>query len=112
MKKVFALNHCNYGRWLPVYLFDLLTTASDIYNNSAFQMAMNEFSTIALDEVHEQNNIKSVGGVTRLLNRQEDSAFRWELCSHDLSKMLLDFEELDSHHIFSWVTSRNNEITS
>ena len=39
--------------------------------------------------------LKGVGGVTHLLNRQDDSALlRWELCSHHLSKMLVDFEEL------------------
>ena len=63
----------------------------------SFQKSSREFANIALDQFHEQNNavLKSVGGVTNFLNRQDESALvRWELCSHDLSKMLLDFEDI------------------
>ena len=58
-----------------------------------------EFSSIALDEVHEQNNavLKSIAGVTHILNRQDESTLlRWELCSHDLAKYLKDFEDVCS----------------
>ena len=76
----------------------------DIYQNFkdghfSFQKSNREFSSIALDQVHEQNNaaLKSVAGVTHILNRQDESALlRWELCSHDLAKYLKDFEDVCS----------------
>ena len=95
MKWFFALDHYNYVRWQSVHLFDLLSLENslpDIYQNFkdghfSFQKPNREFSSIALDQVHEQNNavLKSVAGVTHILNRQDESALlRWELCPHDL----------------------------
>ena len=41
--------------------------------------------------------INGVGGATHLLNRPDDAALvRWELCVHELSKVLPDFEFLSS----------------
>ena len=76
----------------------------DIYQNFkhgyfSFETPNRIFSSIALDQVHEQNNavLKSVAGVTHILNRQDESALlRWELCSHDLAKYLKDFENICS----------------
>ena len=84
MKWFFALDHYNYARWLSVHLFDLLSLENslpDIYQNFkdghfSFQKSNREFSSIALDQVHEQNNavLKSVAGVTHILNTQDESA--------------------------------------
>ena len=76
----------------------------DIYQNFkdgyfSFEKSNRKFSSIDLDQVHEQNNavLKSVAGVTHILNRQDESALlRWELCSHDLAKYLKDFENICS----------------
>ena len=60
---------------------------------------MSEFSCIALDQVHKQNNtiIKGIGGATHLVNRSDESPLiRWELCAGELSKLLRDFEETPS----------------
>ena len=95
MKWFIALDHNNYARWLLVHLFDLLSLENSyIYQkfkdgHFSFQKSNREFSSIALDQVHEQNNavLKSVADVTHILNRQDESALlRWELCSHDLAK--------------------------
>ena len=105
MKWFLALDHYNYARWVSVHLFDLLSPENsfpDVYQNFkdghfSFQKSNREFSSIALDQVHEQNNavLKSVAGVTYILNRQDESALlRWELCSHDLAKYLKDFEDV------------------
>ena len=107
MKWFFALDHYNYACWLSVHLFDLLSLENnlpDIYQNFkdghfSFQKSNPEFSSIALDQVHEQNNavLKSVAGVTHILNRQDESALlRWELCSHDLAKYLKYFQDVCS----------------
>ena len=54
----------------------------DIYENLkkgffSFQKSTREFSRMALDQVHEQNNrvIKSTGGATDLVNKSDQSAF-------------------------------------
>ena len=103
----FSLDHYNYSRWLSVHFFDLLhleTNSPDIFNHFSngfftFQKTMSEFSCIALDQVHEQNNtiIKGIGGATHVVNRSDESPLiRWELCAGELSKLLRDFEETPS----------------
>ena len=60
---------------------------------------MTEFSCMALDEVHEQNNtiIKGIGGATPLVNRSDESPLlRWELCDGEFSKLLRDFGDSQS----------------
>ena len=107
VKWFFALDHYNYACWLSVHLFDLLSRENslpDIYQNFkdgyfSFEKSNRKFSSIALDQVHEQNNavLKSVAGVTHILNRQDESALlRWELCSHDLAKYLKDSKDVCS----------------
>ena len=104
MKWIFALDHIHYLRWLTVHLFDLVNLPwqhPDVYENFykgyfTFNKSCSEFSTMALDQLHEQNNetIKGVGGATRLLNKEEESALiRWELCGSEVSNMIASFEE-------------------
>ena len=87
--------------------FDLLSLENslpDFYQNFkdgyfSFHKSNWEFSSIALDQVHEQNNavLKSVPGVTHILNRQDESALLWwELCSYDIAKYLKDFKDVYS----------------
>ena len=64
MKWFFALDHYNCARWLSVHLFNLLNLENslpDIYQNFkdgdfSFQKSNREFSSITLDQAHEQNN--------------------------------------------------------
>ena len=80
-----------------IYLPDIYQNFKD--GHFSFQKSNWEFSSIALDQVQEQNNavLKSVAGVTHILNTQDESALlRWELCSHDLAKYLKDFEDVCS----------------
>ena len=65
----------------------------------SFQKSNREFLSIALRQVHEQNNavLKSAASATHILNRQDESALlRWELCSHDLAKYLKDSKDVCS----------------
>ena len=98
MKWFFALDHYNYARWQSVHLFNFLSLQNilpDIYQNFkdghfSFQKSNREFSSIALDKVHKQNNavLKSVAGVTNILNRQDES--------EDLDEYFKDFEDICS----------------
>ena len=64
MKWYFALDHYNYTRWLTVHLFDLVNLEKqhpDVYENFSkgyftFNKSCSEFSSMALDQLHEQNN--------------------------------------------------------
>ena len=66
------------------------------YNGKfTFQKTVSQFSNMALDQVHEQNNtiVKGIGGATHLVNVSDESPLiRWELCAGELSKLLFDFE--------------------
>ena len=105
MKWYFSLDHFNYSRWLTVHLFDLVNIQKnhpDIYDDFckgffSFNKTSSQFSAMALDQVHEQNNelIKGAGGATRLLNREEESSLlHWELCGSEITNMLSSFETL------------------
>ena len=85
MKWLFCMDHYHYARWASVYLLDIMhlqLTCPDIYNefnagNFSFSKTKREFSKMAADQLHEQNNdiFKSVSGVTNLFNREDQSAF-------------------------------------
>ena len=53
---------------------------------SPFKKTVVQFSKMARDQVHEQNNevIKGTSGAMLLLNRQDESGLEhWELCGHE-----------------------------
>ena len=63
----------------------------------SFQKTFTEFSRIATDQVHEQNNkvIKGHVGATHLLNKEDESALiRWETCGPDIARIVSEFEDL------------------
>ena len=60
-----------------------------------FQKTSTEFSRIALDQVHEQNNayVKGVAGATHLVNSTDEAGLiRRELWSNELAMMIQEFE--------------------
>lgn len=73
----------------------------DVYDNFckgyfSFNKTCSESYTMALDQLHEQNNeiIKGAGWTTRLLKRKEESALlRWEICGNEIINMIKSFEE-------------------
>ena len=59
--------------------------------NFSFLKTNKQFSRMALDQIHEQNNKyrKSVSGATSLIDRQDDSALvRCELCGPELCQII------------------------
>ena len=110
VKWFFALDHYNYARWLSVHLMDLNQlhiNCPDIYENFtdghfSFQKTSRQFSKMAPDQVHEQNNevIKGTSGVTHLLNRFDTSGLeRCELCGHEISRIITKFESDMTYNI-------------
>ena len=78
---IFALDHVHYARWLPVFIEDMINISKNnekntkaIFNsfNKGFftvRKTNNPFSSIGIDQAHEQNNkiIKVDGGAIGLL---------------------------------------------
>ena len=72
----FANNNVNYARWLPVHLKDMMSleqqhpeVAREFHKgNVVVHKPRREFSAIAIDQAHEQNNavIKGDGGAVGL----------------------------------------------
>ena len=83
MKYIFALNHYNYARWLSLHVDNLLKlecTCPDVCKefcngNFVTSKTENPFSSIAIDQTHEQNkiDIKRVGGASGLLSHDMDA---------------------------------------
>ena len=79
----FILDKYHYARWLAIHLFDLLTLDvkfPEVYTQMqkgffSFQKSNREFSRMALDQIHEQNNrvIKSCADAVDLVNKEEES---------------------------------------
>ena len=116
MKWYFILDRYNYARWLSVHLFDLMTMEvryPDVYDSMvsgcfSFQKTNHEFSRMALDQVHEQNNrtIKASGGATNLVNKADDSALiRWETCGPDIARLITEFEDSMQNEVIPNCTS-------
>ena len=82
IKCFFAMDHYKYARWCSVHLFDfsdLEFSAPSLYEELktgkfSFQKTVSDFSSLAPDQVHEQNNekIKRLGGESHLLNRPNE----------------------------------------
>ena len=104
IKWYFIFHKFNFSRWLSVHLFDLMTVETmflDIYENfnkgfATFQKSENQFSQMALGQVHKQNNrtTKSCGGATGLVNNVEEPALIWwKTCGPELARITHKFEE-------------------
>ena len=104
LKCYFIFDKVHYSRWLTVHVFDLLnlkTKHPDVYDNMiqgcfSFQKTSREFSRMALDQVHEQNNrvIKASNGAIHCMNRSDESALiRWETCGPDIARLITEFED-------------------
>ena len=117
----FIFNHVHYARWLTIHWFDLFnlqSTFPDLFEQFSnggftFQKSERSFSRIGLDQIHEQNNkvIKGAGGASDLLNREDDSALlRWEVCSPELARVILEFEDcLDKNDIPAESRTKHHE---
>ena len=66
----FALDHHNYASWIPAHIRDIESLPSTIlqeieeHHHWVVRKTTNRFSTIPIDQAHEQNNevVKGSGG--------------------------------------------------
>ena len=98
---LFALDHTNYARWLPVHIADMINLSSthpEVYNefkkgNFAVQKTSKAFSAMSVDQCHEQMNkdIKGDGGAVGLTENQQ-ALERWLLAGPEISRLVIEFE--------------------
>ena len=102
MPWVFALDHVNYSRWLPIHISDMLKLNSlhpgiyQAFQNGHFvvQRSKHRFSSIGLDHNHEQLNkdIKGDSGVKGLFNNP-DSLRKWMIAGPEIARLVREFEK-------------------
>lgn len=96
----FALDHHNYARWIPIHIRDLENLPLSILEE--FQQrghwvinnTKNRFSSIPIDQAHEQNNkvVKGSGGAVGLT--ENPSAFRkWMVSGPEQARLLKEFQD-------------------
>lgn len=96
----FALDHVNYARWMPVHIKDMKSLPQPIKDEFekrghwVLSKTNNLFSSIPVDQAHEQQNayVKGSGGCIGLT--ENPVAFRrWMLAGPELARLLNQFEE-------------------
>lgn len=100
---MFALDHINYSRWLPVHIRDMCELPvkhADVFqefNSGSFVVHKTNrpFSAIALDHAHEQENasIKGDGGAVGLTENPA-ALRRWMVSGPEIARMIKEFENL------------------
>ena len=106
---MFALDRTNYARWLPVHIRDMtelpnkhLHVYKEFTSCGKFtvQKTANAFSSIPLDQAHEQNNefIKGEGGVIGI-TENPNALLRWMVAGPDLARMVAEIERVEEEHI-------------
>ena len=94
---MFALNYVHYGRWLPVYLWDLENLhdhAPSLYKQfSDFHFTVKKttqnFSNISIDQAHEQNNklVKIDSAAVSILDSPQ-ALLKWSVAGPEITSML------------------------
>ena len=97
---VFALDHPNYARWLPVHIRDMVVLEQrnpDVAHQFAqgkfvVHKTQRSFSAIALDHAHEQNNklIKGNGGAVGLAENGSQ-LLRWIVSGPEVARVVHEF---------------------
>ena len=91
-------------KWATRSQYSLATIGVSVVVDVNQIKSHHQFSRIALDQVHKQNNevIKGKGGAASVLNSQNDSALiRWETCSPEVARIVSEFEELIDNYCSS-----------
>ena len=114
VKWYYACDHYHYAHWVTVHLYDLVnfpTTSPYLYKcfsdgYFAFQKSNKKFSLMGIDQAHKQNNvvIKGMGGATSVLNKDHESGLAWwELCLHELSLIINEYERNPQEKTCFWM---------
>uniref|UniRef100_H3A1T1 Uncharacterized protein n=1 Tax=Latimeria chalumnae TaxID=7897 RepID=H3A1T1_LATCH len=112
-------NNVHYARWLPIHFRDMMSIeqlAREFHKGSfVVHKFGREFSTLAIDQAHEQNNavVKGDGGVTGL-NEDPSALKRW-MVAGPVSRLVVEYEvvsgtkdtmKTSSHHEQTEATQR------
>jgi len=107
----FALDRTHYARWVSVHIRDmacLSTICPSVYNEFVagkftVKKTVCQFSAIAIDQAHEQNNaaVKGDGGAVGLTD-DEHALRRWSIAGPEVARLIGEFEaaadtEADTH---------------
>lgn len=99
----FSNNNVNYARWLPVHLRDMMSleqrhpdVASEFHKgNFVVHKTRKDFSAMAIDQAHEQNNavVKGDGGAVGLTEDQ-GALRRWMVAGPEVSRLVAAYEAM------------------
>ena len=101
---MFALDRTNYSRWLPVHIRDMVELPNKhphVYKEFStsggkftVQKMTNTFSSIPLDQAHEQNNelIKGDGGGGIGITETPSALLRRMVAGPELARVVKEFE--------------------
>ena len=99
----FANNNVNYACWLPVHLKDMMSleqhhpeVVREFHKgNFVVHKSKKEFSAIAIDQAHEQNNavIKGDRGAVGL-TEDPGALWRWMVAGPELSRLIAGYEAM------------------
>ena len=97
----FALNHTNYARWLPVHIRDMMTLAqihpavAREFEAGKFvvRKTCHSFSSLPIDQAHEQNNkrVNGDGGAVGL-TQSTSQLLRWMVAGPEVARAIGEFE--------------------
>ena len=119
----FALDYTNYARWLPIHIRDMKCLPGPVQQSLrkcwVISKSSNTFSSIPIDQAHEQNNarVKGSGGAVGLT--ESPVAFRrWMVAGPETARVLQEFEnqlkgetnvdEKNKHHEVSTISEMGN----
>ena len=93
----FALDHTNYARWLPIHIRDMKCLPRPVQESFrkcwVISKSSNTFSSIPIDQAHEQNkaSVKGSGGAVGLT--ESPVAFRrWMVAGPETARVLQEFK--------------------
>lgn len=97
----FSLDHHHYARWIPVHLRDMVTLNGThpetfgefLKGNFVVKKTTHSFSSIAIDQAHEQNNasVKGDGGTVGLTENHA-ALRRWMVSGPEMARLIGEFE--------------------
>ena len=94
---LFAFDHYNYACWVPTHIRDMLSLPDSIKQNFmrywVVSKTKNRFSSIPIDQMHEQENakVKGIGGVIGL-TKNPIALRHWMMCGTELARCISQFE--------------------
>lgn len=94
----FVFDHYNYARWVTIHIRDMLSLPDSIKENFmrywVVSKTKNRFSSIPIDQMHEQENakVKGIGGVIDL-TENPIALRRWMICGPELARCISQYLE-------------------